>query len=405
MSGRRFVFIVLLAILIGALAGQWILKDAGYILLSYRGIFVETTLWFGIASLLIFILIVFLIYRIAAGFLFFPWRVRNWRRKKGRVKAAAGLQLGLLNLAGGDAAKTYMDMRYSPWLENRLVAAAAALDAKQYEQAIRIVKNLPMSQIGQGKRAVLQRKVTRASAFITAQAYAGQHRYLDALSSLAPLLDDKKKTMPLLTLLREIYINTNQWKKFAELLPALREGRSRHQLIRDYQLYLNKENRPGDLESCWNKLTRDMQREPLLLSVYALSLMKTNTGKAEKLLATALTKKYEPLLVDAYKSVQSDRPLHQLNFIEMLLNKKREDKHLLAAAAALATRNQLMNKAKDYYEKLVEKYAVGPAETLAYAQLLQDSNNAMDKKKAQDLYCAVATAKSPQEESQKDLGA
>ena len=380
---RKFIIIVLITLLFGVLIGQWILSDRGYVLISYQGFFIETSLWFALGSLFILIALLLLIYR----FLTFPWRLNEGLVMKKNRRAVTDLANNLLKFTGGESSKVYKSLRRSPWLENRLLAALAAFADENYEGAIRTARNLPRGRIA--KRKATELLVDKARAFIIARAYVAQQEHQHALSSLKPFIADKKKNPQLSRLLKEIYMKTNQWKEFGELIAATELPEE--EKLRDYELYFGKETHSGALDRHWNRLPKTMRRHPSLLSAYAMNLARTNTKKAEELLAAALMRKTDALLVDSYKKVQSDKPLHQLQFIEDLVLRRQDEESLIVAAAELALRNKLPNKAKDYYAHLIKMRRAKSADILAYARLLGESNNAADKKKAQELLHELVT--------------
>ena len=384
---RYLIFIILIIALGGALLGQWVLRDSGYILLSYQDVFVETSLWFGMVLFLCSLLFLLFLFQLIVVFFGLPVRVRKWRLSRSDRRAVEKLRGGVLDLIGGYAARSYASMRASSRVENKLVAAESAYRLKKYEQAMDLLKSVKTDKLDKN----IQQRAVRAIAFMQARIHIGRKEYEEALAALTPLMKEKRESERLNYMLRDIYIKTNQWRKLAELLRTLERFSSRAEMLRHYQLYMRNENSSDTLSAFWDGIPTKYRKDPLLIGCYAINLARGGgSEKAEMILVAALQKKYDALLVDAYKEVESGKPLKQLHFLETLMKKGREDKNILAALAHLSIRNRLVNKAKDYYEKLVDSYQAEPADRLAYAELLNQSNNAADKKMAQEMFYSLA---------------
>ena len=386
---RYFIFILLLIALGGALLGQWAVRDSGRILLSYGDIFVETSLWFGIFLLFCSFFLVLVLFRLIAGFLRLPRRMRRWRQNRSDRRAVEQLRRGVLDLMGGYAARAYASMHASARTENKLVAAESAYRLKKYEQAMNLLRGVKQEKLDGESRI----RASRAIGFIRARIHYDCEEYREALAALDPMMREAKKNERLHGMLKALYIKTAQWRELAELLRAAEGFSGREERLCHYRTYMKHETDAAVLTAFWRSLPARERKDPLLIGCYAVQLAQRGEhAKAEMVLTTALKKKYDGLLVDAYSEIESDRPLKQLHFLETLLRKGCKDKSMLAALARLAFRNRRAPQARDYYERLISNYQAEPADRLAYAELLSQSENETDRRRAQKIFHSLAGA-------------
>lgn len=394
---RYLILVLLLAALIGALLGQWLKRDAGLILLSYGDLVIETSVWVGIFVFLLFFTLLIVVYSLIAAFIHLPLRLRRWKQQRDDTKFMKGLKEGIVAFVGGDLKLSYDRLRNSSQVEIRLMAAEAALAFKHYDKAASILDSILQEQSGKRTKQKTGRKegdemgekIKDEVHFLQARIHLARQEYDLALKLLNPLMKKYHSRTLFNQTLREIYMQTGRWDRFAKLL--LRATDSKDRILADYAFYFENETNGDRLVEFWEKVPANY-RLPLLNS-YALSLIKRGKhSEAEAILVGALKKNYDSLLVDSYKQITSAKPLKQLHFLEGLVKKGYEDKQLLAALATLSLRNELITKAMDYYEKLINGYEAEPADRFCYAELLNKSNSPTDKKKAQEIFYSVAAA-------------
>ncbi len=399
---RYLILVLLFAALIGALLGQWLKQDAGLVLLSYGGLVIESSLWVGIFVSLLFFILLIVLYSLIAGFIRLPMNLRRWKQRRDNTKYMKELKEGIIAFVGGDPKLCYDRLHRSSQTESKLMAAESALSLKHYDKAMKILNSIlrEKQKLGRRKEQKLRRKtgskigeeIEDEIGFLQVRIHLARQEYETALRLLNPLMKKRRSSLLFDKALREICIKTGQWDRFAELLLSSSDNKERG--LADYELYFANETNGDKLIRFWGKIPTS--RRPSLLNSYASSLIKRGKhAEAETVLAEALKKNYDPLLVDTYKQIISAKPLKQLHFLEGLVKRGYEDKNLLAALAALSLRNQLITKAKDYYEKLINSYEAEPADRFCYAELLNQSNNTTDKKRAQELFYSVASASHP----------
>jgi len=397
---RYFILVLLLAALIGALLGQWLKQDAGLILLSYSGLVIESSLWVGIFGFLLFFILLIVFYSLIAGFIRLPMNLRRWKQRRDGIRHMKELKEGVIAFIGGDPKLCYDRLHNSSQTESRLMAAESALSLKHYDKAMSILNSMLQKELGsqtvqkRGRKTggKIGKEIEDEVHFLQARIHLARKEYETALKLLNPLMKKRRSRLLFDQMLREICIKTGQWDKFAKLL--LNASDNKERVLTDYELYFENETNGDKLIRFWGRIPINY-RKPLL-NPYALALIKRGKHtEAEAVLAEALKKSYDSLLVDSYKQIISDKPLKQLHFLEGLVKKGYEDKNLLSALATLSLRNRLVTKAKDYYEKLINGYEAEPADRFCYAELLNKSNNTTDKKKAQEIFYSVASASHP----------
>ena len=412
----RFIIFALLFVLAGATLGQWIAADSGYILISFRGVSLETSLWVGIITFILCATLLWVVYRVVKGMVILPSRIQNRITLGKNKKSTVLLRQALLWMAAGSYNQVYRSMNAllsnNSSLEALILGAEVCLHNKNYKELIDIVGKIR----GHGSANPEEKdNAVKAADILLARSYKEQKNYEQALKLLAPYNDDAKSESFIAEMLKELYVQSGKWDKFADLLIITRgEDEERKD---DLLLYFNHASDIGGLKKLWKSLNSRIKKKAELIAAYALACYKLgDKAEAEELLRKEIQNNYAPglyatPLVDAYKSILSERPLHQLQFLEELKEKgKYKIKHgkegsqnggsqnggsqnesLLAALAELSVRNDLIPKAREYYADLLRVNPnADPKVHIEYAKLLEKSNSSVDKNKAPAIFRSIA---------------
>ena len=144
---------------------------------------------------------------------------------------------------------------------------------------------------------------------------------------------------------------------------------------------------PSRLEKAWSDLPRGVRRLPQSMVTYAWAAMACKDHPAaEKVLRELIEERPDPAAVRLYGDLVLADPLAPLERAEGWLRKRPEDPELLASAARLCLRADLVGKARSYLEASLARKA-NSENSLILADLLDQIGE--DAKAAECLRKAV----------------
>lgn len=355
---RKLLFLLVLALLVGATA-VWLLQfGSGYILFSFAEFTIEMSAWTG--------LLIYLAATVLLLWLLLSWRwiagaggFRLWwstRRSARKINQTAE---GLLLFASDDwqqSAKLLSESAGKSVMPvvNLLFAARAAADNEQFEQA----------------RTILQRLQATypESRFIADKALAELHlledQPLEALQILHTIYTKNPRDKALLRLLTDAYYLADDWVSLQKLLRDLKHYKAISEQDLDsleQDVYCNlldsfvlDSARPiaeqrAKLEDIWYLTPKKRHKDPQVIASYAASLGRAQSpDKQQALLVKALNRQWHPELVKQFGELESPSPEKQLLVAEKWFVQHREDADLLLALGQICQRLQFWGKAKDY---------------------------------------------------------
>jgi len=351
---RRLLAALVAALVVGGAVGTLMVRDPGYVLMTYDDMSLETSLWFALLALLVgyFVLrLVFgLIRRIARG----GAGIAAWQQSRRARVAQARTTRGLLLVGEGD------------WAGGRkaLLADAQDLEAPwvNYVGAARAANELGDAR---DRDALIEKAVaaTPGSAFAAAmlqaelQIAASQHR--ESVATLLKAKQDAPSQPRLLALLTTSYECLGDWDALLALAPELkRRGVYSAEAFRAAQLrwwaalceQTAAANRAVQLSERWSNADKELRDDPRAVSAYARALANAGAAAdAESTLAKSIARDWNTDLVALYGRIV-DRADRQLATAEGWLKARPNDAVLLLALGRLAAANRDWNKAREYFE-------------------------------------------------------
>lgn len=347
----KFSIIIVVAALVFAFAGHFLLQDPGYVAINFRGYLVEMSVpvLLGIAVVLVFAI----------------WAIRKLIIAPQLIGEAAGryragragqkLMRGMIEVAEGNFARG----------EKLLARAASTSDAPlfNYLQAARAA-HLQGSDQRRDEWLKLAYEHTPAAAnavlLTQAELQLDRGQYEQALATLRRIDEDSRDHSYALALLGRLYFRLEDWDQLAGLLPRLKKhGRVTQETIdkwsvRVYRESLDRASNGDAVVEAWKKVPKNLQRNPDLLNAYFSGLIRGGLHeKAEKDLAIALKADWRGPLVRLFGLVEGTNASKQLKRAEGWLATRGDDPDLLLAAARLCLRNELWGKARSYLESVI----------------------------------------------------
>lgn len=357
----RAVLYILLVVAAATLVGMAVVEHSGYVLLSWKGLRYESSLW----VFLLLIATAFLLFWLArwllrllfvSGAVVNPWSRRNHGR---RQQQAA--DKGMLELAEGRWEPAVRHLQLAAEGEQQpllhyLGAARAANKLGRYEQSDTLLER------------ALQRQPHAELAIALAHAELQEERgeTAAALETLQVMRERHPQNPQVLRHLQRLLRQQGEWSTLLGLLPTLRKSKAlsgeelatierqvwRERLATAGASGLNEgESALQPLTSAWQQLSSAQRNDPDLLLAYAEQLRVLGAQEeAEDVLRKALKQQYDDGLVELYGLVRGRDPARQLQTAEGLLKTHPQDPLLLRCLGRLCLQNSLWGKAREYFE-------------------------------------------------------
>jgi len=347
----KFSIIVVVATLVFAFAGHFLLEDPGYVAINFRGYLVEMS--------------VPVLLGIAVALIFAVWTIRKLVVAPRLIGEAAGryrsgragqkLMRGMIEVAEGNFARG----------EKLLARAASTSDAPlfNYLQAARAAHLQGSDQRrDEWLRLAYEHTPAAANAVLLTQAELQLDRgqYEQALATLRRIDEDSRDHSYALALLGRLYFRLEDWEQLGGLLPRLKKhGRVTQETLDKWSVRVHRESldRAGNgdavIES-WKTVPKNLRGNQDLLSAYFSGLIRGGLHeKAEKDLVVALKSDWRGPLARLFGLVEGPNASKQLKRAEGWLATHGDDPDLLLAAARLCLRNELWGKARSYLESVI----------------------------------------------------
>ncbi|SDT21422.1 HemY protein [Halopseudomonas xinjiangensis] len=352
---------ILIVLLASALLGMAIAEDPGYLLIAWRNMSVETSIWVGLAVLIGLWLLFMLVRGLIRLLRVSGRKVNPWSRHNRGRRASSAATRGLLEFAEGHWSQALRLLKRSaPHAEqpliNYLAAARAAHELEDYGESDSLLREAHDTT----PKADVAIAVTQAQLQIA----RGQHE--QALATLTRLRKDHPKHLYALKLMSQLYVRLEDWPRLQQMLPELRKhkvlGEAEQQVL-EHQVYLAllaqagqralqfDPPQPDPINGVWNQVPKAMRHDPTLVEAYCLQLRGMGAQElAEQTLRAELKQHFNDRLVHHYGLVQGKDPAKQLSTAEQWLGEHPHDATLLLALGRLSLRNSLWGKAREYFE-------------------------------------------------------
>lgn len=388
---KRLFLLLLIVLAAGAWIGEKMVKDPGYVLITYSETSIETSLW----VLLVIAAVGFLALHWAVN-LFFKARIpthkiREWRQRRQQASSQGKTLKGLLALSEGRWWKAQRLLTQAAEtsgqpLVNYLAAARAAHEQRE-DKAVDQLLQQALTSVPQAELAI---GVTQA------QIQLERGQYDPALATLLRLRRLAPKHSYIMRMLKEVYLKLGDWSSLTTLLPELRK----HKVLEDdematleQQCYANMlgnvlpalpveaddSTRLQALNKEWKAIPSKLSSEEPLVRRYAELLIEAGSeDKAEAFLKDQLKKNWDENLVTLYGQVQGSDAHKQLETAKSWEAKHADSAALKLALARLSARNKQFGKAVEYAQAslAVEK------STDAYQELINQLLQAGESEQA-----------------------
>jgi HemY protein len=355
--------LIILCILGGLLIGSGIsylaIKDAGYVLFSWNGYSIETSVWVALTLLFISIVILKVILLTMHSFSSGVKAASPWGTKRKRNRARRLTTQGLLDLAEGKWERAYRrltmvaDDTETPLL-NYLAAARATHELGKDKEMLELLGRAKKSTDG----AELAVGLTQA------QLQLGRKQFEQSLATLMRLRTKYPKHRYVLKLLVKTYGELKDWKKLNDLLPEIRKHNilesdqefslMQHiylEMLSDCKTISDKNSHIKKLKSVWNEIPKQGKKHnPELISAYATQMNDLELGNlAEEVVRHYLKDRLNNKLVELYSLIKGANIGSQILFLEQQLKSRPNETSIQLALGRLSLQQENWDKAEQYF--------------------------------------------------------
>ncbi|MBA3581511.1 MAG: tetratricopeptide repeat protein [Gammaproteobacteria bacterium] len=302
------------------------------------------------------------------------WRApREWRRHNRRrhtEKARRFLVKGLIALSEGDwATSERLLLRNVQSSETPLLNYLLAARAAQQQNAD------SRRDMYLQKASTITPEANLAIGLTQAELQLQHGQYEQALATLNHLREHTPKHQHVLKLISRAYSNFGEWRKLADILPALRSQKilpDEKLLLLERQTYAEllrsvaKSPATLSLEQHWEALPKQYREDVEILRVYVQCLLASPDPQlAERPVREFLNKEWDEDLVRLYALIPDADTNKQLETTEQWLKDQGRSPMLYLSLARFSARLQQWGRARVYYERSIEL----KASIDAYAEL------------------------------------
>lgn len=347
----RLIVLLLLALAVGGLIAFLMVRDPGYVLVSYDGATIETSLWFALACLVAMAMLVYLIGFLIRRLVRSGFAVSGWFRWRRVAKARNRSLTGIMLSAEGrwsDAKRAFLESaeRIDTPLANFIGAARAANELGSYQERDDILTRA-MESTPEADFAV---ELVRAELQQAAGQWGRSIATLNALRQKAP------QHPTVLKGLFHAHEKLGDWDEVAELAPSLPKDAAPDMAsvqVATWRARFAKSKASADAaehaRKAWKAMPKKLRGDEGLLLDHVDALAASAPVEAEGVLRRALKKEWREAWVRRYAGVDSD-PVKQLAIAKQWLKARPDDPVLQLTLGRLAVRAGNIEEAKSYFE-------------------------------------------------------
>jgi len=373
---RRLLLVFCTFLLLGVVVALVFRDEQGYLLVSFAGWQIETSLLFAIAALLFVLWVAITLWRLIVGGFLLPRRLRNKLADRRQRKARRSLYDGLLRLSEGrwskaeDELKRLAENNEAPGL-NYLNAARAAQHQGHVGDRDRYLE-----------KAASKRGVSELAVLLTqAQLQIEQGQTADAMASLSRLYQMEPHHDVVLRLYAEQSHRAGDYEQLRTLTPALyKHSNMPHERIDQLAVEawgdeLTRHNTDSvALTTAWKRVPKRLRTQPDMIRRYvkALRVARADDSAAD-VIRGALKQEWNASLVLIFGDLKCSDRNAQLSTVDSWLKQYGEEPELLLVAGRLCLRNRLWGRARSYFEAS-QKNQSRPDALLELGRLFEEIN-------------------------------
>ncbi len=340
---------VLAALVLGGLVGTLLVRDAGYVLVTYGEIVLETSLWVGV----LLIIILYFVIRTLAWLFSKTWKSQlqfiNWRSGRREKVARSQTTRGLLVMNEGrwaEARKLLLNgaQEADTPLLNYLNAARAAHKMGEVQQRDEFLK----------RAHAISPSAKFAVSLSQAEFHIDDQHFEQALAALLVLHKRAPKHASVLAMLTTCYEGLGDWQALRELLADV----AKHKALPEAeiqrlqtQVWRHLLHQDVPVAKLWKQLPGHLKSETEILLQWIQSLLdRQEPDQAEAALRLILAQTWDQELVRMYGNTRSSDIARQLVVAQGWAKERPNDPTLLLSLGRLCLANEKFAQAREYFE-------------------------------------------------------
>ena len=351
------VFILLVALVVGGLAGSWVKNLPGFVIIAWEKTSVEMRLWVAVVFVLLTICIVLLLIYIVRSILGSAGKIRGWHGGRSWRRSRRKTIEGMLAFTEGRWKKS----------EDAMVEAAKISDTQ-------LINYLVAAQAAQHQNAEVRRDAYLRLAYqaepaakvaiglTQAQLQLQQNQLEQALASLKDLQQESPNHPYILKLLAKIFEQLQDWDKLLEILPLLKKhkvlDKAAFQKMESHCIsglisQFAKRSDVEGMQDCWQNLSSNIRKKKSHILFYAQNLIDFEQwDEAESLVKPLIKKSADAEVLALYGNIESSLSDKQFSFLESWLSSSTDaPREVYLTLGKLAFRCQLWGKARHFLER------------------------------------------------------
>lgn len=346
---KRSLIYLLVAVVIAGILGTLVARDPGYVLVSYGGFSMQTSLWVMLALMAALVAALYYGLRLfnIVGQSMSAWR--TWRVNRAAGRAAKLTARGLLYFQQGEFERAERFLQSgaarSEGAAINFIYAARAADAQgkpeQREAYLRRAREAD-SDAGQ------------AVAIATAEMAVGHREYQKALDALEEVNDNPSVNR----LKSHALLETRNWQALSELMPALQKSGMGSDEIQALQKRvaierLTAQSTTNDaLSAIYRKLPAEIQQDADVALAYCRAF--TNETEAEAAVRAVLKQSWHPEVVALYGGLGRETLARRIKTAEAWQKQHPDDAALQLCLGQLYEANGDKERALAAYQRSID---------------------------------------------------
>lgn len=353
---RLIIYLIVLVLAIWL--GLEILGDPGYVLFSFHQWTMEMPLWLCILAILVIIWIIHYLWRVFYTIFHPHGRLRSWHSHRSLYKSHSVTGDGLIAFSQGNYRRSERLLLESVKksktpLVNYLTAARAAHEQGNYKMCDQYLKRAHQ----------IAPKEKLAIGLTQADLQLRQKQTASALATLKYLAGDYPKNKLVLRLLKEVYLEAQDWTSLLKIVDLLRQEKMMREdeieQIQEkiYQERFSKKEIEGvQLRKWWGEAPAAVKQRKTMIILYIKALLRLHLDdEAMPVILQQLKKEWDEDIILLFSHVKTARVEQQIKQAEQFFMEHKNSSGLLLTLAKLCIRQKSWEQAKELLQALISK--------------------------------------------------
>lgn len=349
---KRTFLLLLVAILLAAGLGMLMVEHQGYVLITWKNIRFEATLWVFLACLAVLLAGLYLLRMVACGVLCSLGWVNPWSRRNRSKRLDEAVNLGMLEYSRGNWQPALRQLTHaaktSPQPLPYILAAARAAEKMQQPAVADQLLDEARTRLPENDLAII---------LCQAELYQQRGQIQQAQQLLQDAHQHNSENPELIERLYRLLLDSRDWSGLIGLAPdlykikSLPESEVKAVEYRAWQGRLQAAGNRQELDKIWHTMSSTLHRHaPTVLAYCSQLITFGHAGEAEELLRVQLEQHVDVQLLQAYAQIPHADAARALQTGEAWLQQVPNDAMALFAAGRLAVQARQWAKARDYYQ-------------------------------------------------------